>query len=935
MDEELLGQGPLGSVVRRGGQVLFLPQSLGPAAASEALSAPISAPPADIPPPAEPPPDATLMRPPPPLPAALPNTLANPLAGLGVPDAGSARAAQVPPPAAAAAPPAPPDPNSLGNPLAGLGLPAAGAAQAPAPAGSPPPGLAALANPLAGLGIGAPTGAGAPAPATLPSFANPLAGLGIPLPGAAPSAQQVDVLTGADPADPAASAAAQPLGSQPSITADAASDDGADEIPPTPEEAEQVALLTKGILGKQQAEDEGELIKLRNSAIAQKEQDAFKARLLLDERKAMLTDQYAQAVTARADQNAKIAKQSKEDGISVGKMIVLAIGALGAALNRDPRGVQPLIDIFEAKAEKEAQRRVQEADRLEGIVKDRAGVLLSASKESEGLTDKLRIEKAAIMEEYARNAEAVAKHYQGETAFVEAHRIAAETRKRNAAAVAEAAAKQVDQETALRRIVQDDINSRRSATTAYARIFEDRRQHGLDFEQRARKIELEEQDLQLKKDQTIGERRVFGLPSINLDSTGAPVLDAKGRPTFSRNILSNTDGSEFRPPTKEEAVDARAAVGGANKAAQLIDKAITLIKNNGWSSDLIRSPEWQEVKSTFREIQLARKGPQDLGLGVITGPDMELLNDILGGDPTGVRDPTTSLRTARDNIMLGVNAKLVGMGYDGNTFSVPELFPGGRDSPTAQDTPAQKLLRKAQERGQVGVNAARNQRLLSEEDRKKLTGPNAIDPRALPTRGAALAIDDLGRLAASSRTPPEEKQQYIAAIRELAKDPSPEIQNRVRSMAAQRGIELRDGFTAPTFTAPQGEPPTKGVSQDLIRSFEGAQGRGLPGSAGISSGFSNLRPEDRKRVLAAIHDPRHEDAKAENFPTAKATIGIGKLIEAAGQSQNKADQEYALRKLEIMATQDKSAMIRRRIKRAAKENGIKLRIPGAGEGEEK
>jgi hypothetical protein len=913
VEEEILGTTPYGVAVRRGGQVLFLPQTMA-SNASDALSAPIS----DPAPPAAPAPAAQ-----PPLAAAPTDSggtfadLANPLAGLGAPGA----------PASAAPAPQPTTPQSstladLANPLAGLG------ASNPA-AGAPPPArtLADLANPLAGLGAtptrgptpfttGAPDGivrpadvAPAPPSPALTALANPLAGLGAPPPALAAPADDGGDGNGDGGLDQGAA--------------------GAGDAPNTPYQDEQLAVLARGMLAQERAAEEAKLVEQRNVAIADAEKPVVAAQRKIDQRVEDLTSQYDAAIQARADYNAKIARAPDPNEMSAGKIIALVMFGLGSALSRDPRGVQPVLDILNARATLEAKRRVGDAERLEGLVKDRAGQLGGALKSREGLTDKLRIEKAAILEQYARDAETLGKKYEGENAFVEAQRLAAGIRKEALKDGRAAAQKQTDDEIARERIAQQERESQRRAMADRDRLDFDRKKFVVQQAFDEREISVKEGDLQLKKDQQIGERRVFGLPQIKLDQEGNPVVDAAGKPVFTRNVLTNTDGSEFRPPTKEEAVNARETIAGANKAAQLIDSLLTQIETEGWSSDTIRSPAWQKAKSTFREIQLARKGPNDLGLGVITGPDMELLNDILGGDPTGVRDPSTSLRTARNSIMLGVNTRLVGLGYDGPTFGVNELTPSAQGKP--KNTPAQTLLEAAQARGEAGIAGATgvNSRLLSEEDYKASlpTSMQRVDPRALPTRSASAAIAELGRVAANQRTPPDQRQQAIESLRTLVNDPSPVVQNRVRTMAAKLRIDLQDQYNAPKPVFDDKRvPPSDGVDKDLLDSIAKAKERGTPGAAGIATGLKSLSPKDRERAIAAINDKKSED-RAENFPTARANIAIGKLIEASTKFEDPKTQEWAAYQLRQLL-KDPSPIVRRRIRRAAKEKGIQIEPAG-------
>lgn len=920
MDEELLGSTPYGVAVRRGGQVLFLPPSMSPtAAASEALSAPIS----DPGPPPPPPQEASPAKPPPDAPPAPANgleTLANPLAGLGAPAAPGGRPA-----------PAGPDPFAAGAPE---GLARPGGAPAPAAFG----GLADLANPLAGLG--APL-----APPSLPTAGfDPLAagapeGLARPPGAQAPSALP-------PPAPPQVGIDA--AGGQDAAGVPGLLDEPLDE-PTTPYQDEQSALVSKGLLAKERADAEKDLVFKRNVDVAISDAQFAVAEKKIDQRIEDLTQHYDTAIKAKADYNAKLAKRPEPGEMSAGKIFALILGGLGAALNRDPRGLAPVIDVLNARAEREADRRIKEQDRLDSAIKDRVGQLVGAMKHREGLTERRKIEKGAILEEYAREAESIGKYYEGETALQEGLRLAAGIRKEAYKDAATAAKDQTDQEIRREAIRQEDLASRRTAAAASARLALDAKKWDaeLPLEQRRvavqeaqlaisdRNAALEAEKVALDKEYKIGERRVFGLPQVKIDDKGQPVTAPDGTPVFERTILRNSDGKEFIPPTKEEAQKARLGISDANKATLLIDQLVTLVEENGgWSPDLMKSAYWQKAQSTLTELIAQRKSEGDLALGVLAGPDMGLLEKNLGGDPTGVRDPTPALKAARNNIVLKTNAALVGMGYDGPTFAIPEITPSGRGKP--KNTPAQDLLEAAQARGEEGAAGAGgiNKQLLSDEDFRASFGIGKLrgqDPRAFPTRAAAAAIAEIGRMAANKNTPPDAREQYVAALRQLANDPSPVVQNRVRTMAAQLGINLGDGYNPPKVGAAGGPVSDEVVPKDLLRALELARERG--GGAVVSAdarargikAAKQLSPSDNDRVLKALADGNKTDSRPEYFPTARANIGIGKLLDAALKFDNPAVQQWAQRQLEQLALTDPSPIVRRRIKRAAKEKGIQLR----------
>lgn len=710
--------------------------------------------------------------------------------------------------AAASAPPGAPD---LGPPLAPPpGMPAEAApplaASSSAPSAPLPP-LAAAPPPLGSTG---PEALGAPVPVGAVGAPSPLsAGAAVPAPAPAPA--------------PAAGAPSpSPLAAPPLTTpSPTGGPTGGPPAPPnvtiSPEEEEAAKTLTLGVLAQQKAEDEAALIRARNAEVEKLQTNKVEAHAILAKRNQELLTGYQEAMRAKADYNAKLAKQDDDDGPSIAQIIILSIGALGAALNRDPRGVQPILDIFARKAEINAKKQVTRLGELDKQVDAQQNLLSASNQQAKALTESLKIEEGALLEKYARDVDEIAKRYQGQEAYVTAQKVAAGIRRTAEEKARSAANDQQKLEIDRKRIEQDDINSRRTTSLGYSRIAEDKAQREM-IDKRTRELaeadnKLKERDLLLKEaahaldvDTKTGERRIFGLPEVNIDGSGAPIIK-NGKPVLKRTILTNSDGKEWRPGTKEEAVLARSTIGSAVKSTTLIDKATTLIDRYGWSSDLLRSSEWQAVQSTFTEIQMSRKSEGDLALGVITGPDMELLGKILGGDPTGVRDPVPSLRTARANILIGVNSRLVGLGYDGAAFDSPEISSRGLQE-KLRNTPAEELVRKAQARGKDNLSdiarlAGWSQKnagdldALTQEDMAALR-KSAFDPRskierdvrAYPTQGAAAAIVALGRGAADKSNSAEDRAAYLDGLRVMAQDKSPVVRKRAAAAARMWGLDI-------------------------------------------------------------------------------------------------------------------------------------------------
>lgn len=178
--------------------------------------------------------------------------------------------------------------------------------------------------------------------------------------------------------------------------------------------------------------------------------------------------------------------------------------------------------------------------------------------------------------------------------------------------------------------------------------------------------------------------------------------------------ITDTEGKpiEFRDPAKVSKV-----MASSDLSVQLLDRLMTARQKYGWSSDLMKSPEWREMQSDFSQLLLEKKTLDELG--VIAGPDMDLMQKALGTkDPTEYRDPTPGLRRIRDttvekvNTVLRAEAGLAG-GRKVKRWDPPAPPPPAPKSPQQssvqsilQFNPARPTLAESKEMGGVGKRDA-------------------------------------------------------------------------------------------------------------------------------------------------------------------------------------------------------------------------------------
>ena len=114
--------------------------------------------------------------------------------------------------------------------------------------------------------------------------------------------------------------------------------------------------------------------------------------------------------------------------------------------------------------------------------------------------------------------------------------------------------------------------------------------------------------------------------------------------------LTGKGGGAFVAPTPEDARTIRSTKAAVDQSAALLDRMLLAREKYGWSSDLVKSPEWRAMKGDFAQLLLNKKELDKLG--VLAGPDMGLMEAALGtDDPTEIRDPTPGLKNARRNIV--------------------------------------------------------------------------------------------------------------------------------------------------------------------------------------------------------------------------------------------------------------------------------------------
>jgi hypothetical protein len=126
---------------------------------------------------------------------------------------------------------------------------------------------------------------------------------------------------------------------------------------------------------------------------------------------------------------------------------------------------------------------------------------------------------------------------------------------------------------------------------------------------------------------------------------------------FAVGEIQDNTGSPVQFRSTSAADKIAASKGAVDSGAELVDKIIAARRKYGWSADLVKSPEWQQMQANYGQLVLSKKNVDQLG--VLSEGDMELIGKALGTkDPTEVRDPTPGLKEARANMVGNLNAQI-------------------------------------------------------------------------------------------------------------------------------------------------------------------------------------------------------------------------------------------------------------------------------------
>lgn len=149
-----------------------------------------------------------------------------------------------------------------------------------------------------------------------------------------------------------------------------------------------------------------------------------------------------------------------------------------------------------------------------------------------------------------------------------------------------------------------------------------------------------------------------------IGGTAEPVTDKDGNVTSIRQVpLKNRDGSLFIPTGSEASIDKlRNEKVATDRLVQIMDQVMA--SGPEWLTDRANSDKLQEMKADWAAAKLEVKDVKQLG--VIAGPDLDLIEDFLGTpDPTRWKDSKAGITRSRSNLVRGMNTRMQAHGFDG------------------------------------------------------------------------------------------------------------------------------------------------------------------------------------------------------------------------------------------------------------------------------
>lgn len=559
----------------------------------------------------------------------------------------------------------------------------------------------------------------------------------------------------------------------------------------------------QGDVLEQQKAAEAELLRQRNERADQIQADAAKQQQADQEHLAQLNTKYDAAVTAEADHHVDEGRRWKDAGTGrrIGAAIAIALSGLGEALKGNG-GKNPALDLIQADIDRDVQAQIRDHEQLKGRIGE-VGSQIDRFRQISGERGAAYgLKMATELERTARQIEASAASYGSPLAKLNGEAAAADLRARKAEYVGKAAESAWTRDMSNRQI-NEQIAARKASNALQGAGL---KQSAYQFAEQMRRQDITRADESLQRwtalAQDADKAKAAGnaagakaaLEQIKTEketAIGGPpqiVTGKDGAPRVSFGLLKNADGSLFTAPTKEAAQKLRDSKAATDTTVNLIDSLVRAREQHGWESALWKSDEYKAMQSQWQDLKLSKAGQAQLG--ALSESDLAMLEGSLGGDPSGVRDPTAGLRTARQTALRKLNDQLHADGFDGS-YDIPEATNAG-----FQDRAKNSYEGNLSQTIAAGSERGRQVPLTASYDLDPSYGDQyRDDPKVNYDTTAAnigTPIDAQTRLAISQAVQAAKSGRPLAVdlVRQLAGHPNARVRDYLRDAASMYQLQI-------------------------------------------------------------------------------------------------------------------------------------------------
>lgn len=399
-------------------------------------------------------------------------------------------------------------------------------------------------------------------------------------------------------------------------------------------------------------------------ALAKQQQDYLNERNKVRAQKEDEANAFLQKASEyKIDENRKM--NSLSDGKRVLFWVSAAMAGLGQAIDKQ-HGPNPVLQMMESAIDRDVKLQMDERDQLRQSAADKYHAI---DRYNAFTTDRLSQYNLVAATELKRT-ESQLKQIAGKLADPRARAnieaLAAATGQKAADRAQLAAQGAFDREMQARQM----RNTERATAISGGHLALANKQFAFNSQLQTKQLELEAAKLAKEGNAKAAEQtRTLGI-------AGMPVLQKgkDGKPSgVTYDVLRNSDGSAALAATEKEGQEVRKQVGGAKTLVSLVDQIKAIRDKEGWQTDLSNSAEYQRIKSLFGQAIIAVKN--DAELGVLAGPDMGLIEKMLGAsDPGQYKDFQAALTSLRDGTISKLNDSIrARTNYDGKPIDFPPL----------------------------------------------------------------------------------------------------------------------------------------------------------------------------------------------------------------------------------------------------------------------